>query len=303
MSDFRLELLKPRHWLTWLGVGLLLILAWLPWKARSWLAMYIGQALYQHHHKRRRVVLNNLRLCFPHLTESERAQWALGHFREYAYALLNYSVMFFRPRRWLQQQIQIQGREQLDAAIAAGQNIVLMLGHSVWLEIAPIALGEHYRIYGSYKPFRNAVIDWLIARSRLKDVEFVVARQEGMMKLVRSLEPGRIMIFLPDEDHGLKASVFAPFFGLPKATLTTPARLCKLGKAVAFPVMAFREPNSERYSVEIGPALTDFPHKEEAVSAASLNAGLAELIKQHPHQYLWMLKFFRTRPLGETSVY
>jgi lauroyl/myristoyl acyltransferase len=124
-----------------------------------------------------------------------------------------------------------------------------------------------------------------------------------MMKLVRALEPGRLMFFLPDEDHGSKHSVFAPFFGVPKATLTTPARLAKLGKAVALPVMAFFNPQRGGYEIVIGAALTDYPGKDEEQNATLLNTGLQILIEQHPEQYMWVLKFFRTRPTNETDVY
>lgn len=297
------HLLAPKYWLTWLGIGLFALLAWLPWQARRWLGNRLGNWIYHHNGKRRNVVLTNLRLCFPALDDAQHAQMAQAHCQEYASALLDYSLLFFRSRRWLYQRTQIIGREHIDQAIAAGQNVILMLGHSVWLEFAPVAIGEHYRAYGSYKPFRNPVVNGLIARSRLQDVEFVVAREEGMMKLVRALEPGRLMFFLPDEDHGSKHSVFAPFCGVPKATLTTPARLAKLGKAVALPVMVFFNQQHGGYDIVIGSALLNFPSKDATQDAACLNTGLQTLIQQHPEQYMWVLKFFRTRPADEPAIY
>ncbi len=34
-----------------------------------------------------------------------------------------------------------------------------------------------------------------------------------------------------------------------------------------------------------------------------LNAALQTLIEQNPAQYMWVLKFFRTRPPGEPPTY
>lgn len=300
---FRTTLLHPRHWLTWLGVGVLAIIAYLPWQWRDWIGQRGGDILYHYHPKRRHVVRTNVRLCFPHLNATEHDALTLANLREYASALLDYGVLFFRRRSFIYQRSVIHGREQLDAIIQAGQNVMLLLGHSVWLEFAPVAIGQHYRAYGSYKPFKNPVIDWLIARSRLTDVEFVVAREAGMMKLVRALEPGRVMFFLPDEDHGLKASVFAPFFGIPKATLTTPARLAKLGKAVALPIMAFRNRHTGQYEIRIGEALHDYPSKDEVQDATRLNQALMQLIQHAPSQYMWVLKVFRTYPTTATKRY
>lgn len=303
MTTFTPSLLAPRHWLTWCGVAGLFVLAWLPWQTRAWLGKHLGNWIYRHNRKRRHIVATNLGLCFPTQTPQQREQMARAHFQEYACALLDYSLLFFRSRRWLYQRIQLEGREHIDQAIANGQNVMLLLGHSVWLEFAPLAIGQHYRAYGSYKPFHNPVFNWLIARSRLRDVETVVAREEGMLKLVRTLEPGRLLFFLPDEDHGVKNSVFAPFFGVAKATLTTPARLAKLGKTVTLPVMAYRLPHSSKYCIRIAPPLLAFGTQEPQQDAHAFNAALEQLIQVQPQQYMWVLKLFRTRPTGETAVY
>lgn len=303
MNPLPRHLLAPRYWPAWAGVGVLFVLAWLPWQARRWLGNRIGNLLYRHNHKRRLIVLTNLHLCFPDQEPAQREQLARQHFHEYASALLDYSLLFFRSRHWLYSRIQLEGCEHLNRAIAARQNVILLVAHSVWLEFAGVGLGEHYRLQGFYKPFSNPVVNWLITGSRLQDADSLIAREDGMMKLVRALEPGRLMFFLPDEDHGEKHSVFAPFFGKPKATLTTPARLSKLGKAAAIPVMAYFDQQDGRYHVVIAPPLTDFPTKDELQNATSLNTALQQLIKAHPEQYMWVLKLFRTRPAGEPAVY
>lgn len=303
MNPFPPSLLTPKHWLAWLGVGLLFILVWLPWRTRHWLGKQLGSLMYRRNHKRQHIVLTNLRLCFPGMQAIQQEQLAQEHLQYYVRALLDYSVLFFRPRQWLCQRTRIQGREHIDQAIADGKNVILMLGHSVWLEFAPAVIGQHYRIYGSYKPFRNPVANWLIARSRLKSAEFIVAREEGLMKLVRALEPGLLMVFLPDEDHGAKHSVFAPFFGVRKATLTTAARLCKLGKATALPVMVNFDEASGQYNIAISPPLQNYPVKDEVQDATNLNTALQTLIEQQPAQYMWVLKLFRTRPAEEKPVY
>ncbi len=296
-------LLHPRHWLSWLGVVCLAVLAFMPWSVRRWLGERIGSLMYRHNRKRRQIVLSNLQQCFPHLSPAERDSWTRQHLTEYTCALLDYSILLFRSRTWLLRRIHIEGLEQVDAAWRANENIMLLLGHSVWLEMAPIAIGQRYPAYGSYKPFKNQVLNWIITGNRLKDVEFAITREEGMMKLVRSLQPGRCLFFLPDQDHGEKHSVFAPFFGIPKATLTTPARIARLGKARAFPVMAFFCKTTGQYRVVIGKQLENFGQLSAEQDAANLNLGFQNLIEQNPVQYMWMLKLLRTRPPGSERIY
>ncbi len=301
--DFPTALLHPRHWLTWLGVAAFAPLAWLPWRTRRWLGMRIGTWIYQRNHKRRQVVLTNLRLCFPAWDEARREQLTKQHFQEYACALLDYSLLFFRPRGWLYQRVKIQGGEHIDQAIAANQNVILLVAHSVWLEFAGMGMGQSYRLQCFYKPFRNAVINWLVTCSRAKDAESLAAREEGMRKLVRALESGCLLFFLPDEDHGNKHSVFVPFFSELKATLTTPMRLSKLGNAKAIPVMAYFDSKTGDYRIQVNPPLDNFSPDDPVEAATTMNAALQNLIADDPKQYMWTLKLFRTRPAHQKSVY
>ncbi len=103
--------------------------------------------------------------------------------------------------------LEIEGKEHIEDAVKNDQSIIVLLAHSVMLEFAPAALGLHYECFGSYKTSKNAVLDWMIARSRCRHVSFVISREEGMRKLIKSLTPKRLMIFLPDEDLGIKNAV------------------------------------------------------------------------------------------------
>jgi len=295
--------LTPRYWPTWLGVACLWFIAFIPWSGRHWLGEKLGKLMYWHNNKRRHIVLTNLRLCFPKMPADELERLTAQHFAEYGCALLNYSVLFFRARNYILQRTSIQGLENITRATQAQRNVLLLLGHSVWLEFAPAAIGQYYAAYGSYKPFNNPIFNWLIARSRLKDVEFVVAREEGMLKLVRSLRADRLLFFLPDQDHGLKHSTFAPFFATNKATLTSPARIAKMGKTITIPIMAFSDKATEGYKVIVGEALHNFGELDAENNATLMNQAFQQLIEQAPEQYMWTLKLLRTRPPNEVSPY
>ena len=290
--------LYPRYWLTWLGIGLLVPLAYLPWQMRWWLGKQLGRILYQYQAKRRAIVETNLRLCYPQWSDTEIKQFTLKHLQHYAAAFLDYSVLFFRSRAVIAKRIRLDLPHTFQQALANNQPIMLLLGHSTWLEFAPLALGLHYSAYGSYKPFNNPIFDWLVAQSRLNDVEFVIPREAGLLKLVRALKPGLILIFLPDEDLGLKASVIVPFMGQAKATLTTPARIAELSKATCFASLAFFDERSGEYQIEISEVLSPYPSSHTTADAILMNQVLEQLISLHPEQYLWLMKLFKTQQDG-----
>jgi len=300
---FTASLLHPHYWLTWVGLLLAAFIAQLPTNFRHAIGQHTGKFIYKNNSKRRHVVNVNLSVAFPELDEQARDEMVLKHLQWYACAMVDYSLLFFASKRRLSRMLVIDGQEHIDEAINNNQSIIILLAHSVMLEFAPAALALHYDCYGSYKASKNALLDWMIARSRCRHVSFVVSREDGLRKLVKSLLPGWLMIFLPDEDLGRENAVFAPFFDKQKATLTTTARLAKMGKAAALPAFAWYDIESQKYRVQIAPALQDYPSGNVITDAIILNQALEQLIKQQPDQYMWLMKWYKTRPEHEASLY
>lgn len=302
--SFTLNLLHPRYWFTWMGVGVGVLLSLLPVYVRHTIGGWLGRFIFYRNDKRRHVVLRNLECAFPHLNAVERQAMGIASVQWYARALLDYSLLFFRSRKVLGTYVDFEGQCYIDNAISEGRNVILLLAHSAMLDFAPAALGQKYTLYGSYKTVSNPVLNWLMTRSRCKSVAFVFSRDEGMMKLVRALTLGRVLVFLPDEDLGEKHSDFSSFFGMQKATLNTPARIAKLKKADALPCYAWYDTDSKRYKVKINPPLVGFSEENSPLSTADvLNKSLEKLILLAPEQYMWLMKIYKTRPEGEKSIY
>ena len=302
-NAFSAHLLHPRYWLTWLGMGLFVGIAYLPWRGRCWLGVQLGNGMYRYNRKRRTVVQINLTLCFPELNAKQRENMARAHFHAYAHALLDYSLLLYRSQDYLAKRARIKGLEHLQQAQASGKNIILLTAHFAWLEFTPAILARHFTLFGFAKPFSNPVLNWLVARSRSRYSAFMLTRDDGLLKVVRSLQPGRCLFYLPDEDLGAKNAVFAPFFHTPKATLTSTARITQLSNALCVPVAVHFNENTGGYEITISPALQNYPTGNALIDATRANAELEQLIRLHPSQYMWTLKLFRTRPNDEPDYY
>ncbi len=300
---FSLSLLHPRYWSSWLLLGFMFVLAQLPVSLRHALGRQIGNYNYANNKKRRNIIATNLEIAFPEQTAIQREHLIRQNMQWYACAMLDYSLLFFASKHRLSKMLDIEGKQHIEQAIKNRQSIMILLAHSVMLEFAPAALGSHYTIYGSYKTSKNALMDWMIAKGRCRFAKFVVSRDQGLRKLVKALVPERLMIFLPDEDLGIKNAVFAPFFGKQKATLTTTARIARMGKAVALPVFCWFDTDLKKYRTEVLAPLKNYPGGDPESDAKLLNHALEKLIKQHPEQYMWQMKWFRTRPQNEPDLY
>jgi len=300
---FTLSLLHPSNLPAWLGLGIAAIVSLFPTSFRHAVGRKIGSYIYKNNKKRRNTVNKNLAIAFPELSEDQREAMALSHLQWYGCAITDYSMIFFASKKRLAEMSETIGKEHIDAANAENKSVILLLAHSVMLEFGPPQIGYHFDIFGSYKTSKNPVLDWIVARSRCRHASLVVSREEGLRKLVKSMSPDRVMIFLPDEDLGEENSVFAPFFGKDKSTLTTTARLTKMGKAVALPMYVYFDSNKQKYITKIGSALENYPSKDEIADASNMNQALQSLISEHPEQYMWFMKWYNTRPEGEPRVY
>jgi len=124
-----------------------------------------------------------------------------------------------------------------------------------------------------------------------------------MRAILRTLKKGEIVWYAPDQDFGTERSVFAPFFGVPTATLTTTARLAKLTGAPVLPQFSRRLPGSQGYLVTILPPLENFPSGDDVVDATRVNQVIETGVKEAPGQYLWVHRRFKSRPPGEPPLY
>ena len=300
---FTLSLLNPKHWFSWIGLGVAAVFALFPTSIRHAIGRKIGAYIYNNNKKRRHIVNTNLKIAFPDLLKDQHEAMAFKHLQWYGCAVVDYSLIFFAGKKRLSSMSAIRGKEYIDAARAENKNVILLLAHSVMLEFAPPQIGYHYDIFGSYKTSKNPVLDWIVARSRCRHASLVVSREEGLRKLVKSMTPERVMIFLPDEDLGVENAVFAPFYGKEKSTLTTTARLAKMGKAVALPVFVYFDIDQQKYITHIGPALENYPSKDAVADTTNMNQALEALISGSPEQYMWFMKWYNTRPEGEQAAY
>ena len=137
-------------------------------------------------------------------------------------------------------------------------------------------------------------------RLRLGNAE-IFPRDDSAKALFRAIRRGDAFFNLPDMDFGARDAVFAPFFGVPTATVTALARLCRISGAKVVPCVTRQ--HEEGYEVRLYPAWENFPSGDEVADARRMNAFIEERIREMPDQYFWVHKRFKTRPPGDPSVY
>jgi len=130
-----------------------------------------------------------------------------------------------------------------------------------------------------------------------------VFKRQDLRAMLGSLKGNNPVWYAPDQDFGLKQGVFADFLGVPTATLTATAKLAARTGAKVVPFYPIRLPGNAGFEIRILPALEDFPSGDDVADARVTNAVLEEVVREHPEQYLWLHRRFKTRPEGAPAVY
>ena len=118
---------------------------------------------------------------------------------------------------------------------------------------------------------------------------------------IRHLKRGGLLWYAPDQDMRGKDTVFAPFFGVPAATITATHQLARLTGCAVIPYFHRRE--GLRYVLRIGEPLAPFPTDDAVIDTTAVNAAIEAMVRAAPSQYLWLHRRFKRQPEGVPPRY
>ena len=299
---FRAYFLHPRFWPLWLGLGLLWLIAQLPYTVLLRLGRCLGGVMYRLASSRRKIAARNLELCFPQMSAAEREALLKENFASTGITFFEMAIAWWWPAERLRRLGTIEGLEHLRQAEADGQGVILMALHFTTLEMGGGLLGMAQDMYGMYRPHKNPLFDYVQRRGREQRLLGVIGRDDvrGMLKLLRA---GGVVWYAPDQDYGAQRSVFVPLFGVPAATVTATSKFARMGRAQVIPFTQQRLPDGQGYRLVIHPPLADFPTDSEEADCLRVNQWIEQAISACPEQYLWAHRRFKTRPEGEPKLY
>lgn len=299
---FSKALLAPRYWAAWLLTGIFWAMAKLPWCVQFRLGAGLGWLAWHLIPQRRNDTLINLQLCFPELDMAARIAMARDTFRNGGIGIFETVNAWFRHPEYYRERIVFEGLEHLRAMQERGKGILLLGAHYSLMDLGAAMASLHFKVDTVYRPQKNPVLEYVMTRRRLRYHHWTIPYRD-MRLLIKALKSSHIVWYTPDQDFGRKHSVFAPFFGVTAATITTPARLAQVNDSAVMLIHFYREGDTENYRYLITPALPDYPSADDISDATRINHELENLIRRAPAQYMWSHRRFKTRPPGEHHLY
>ncbi|MBP2168546.1 KDO2-lipid IV(A) palmitoleoyltransferase [Erwinia toletana] len=300
---FSRDLLRPRYWSTWAGLGLLFLLVQLPFPLLEKLGTWMGRTSMRFLKRRVRITRRNLELCFPDLASEILEKRIVSNFESLGMGLLETGMAWFwsdaRVKRWFT----VNGLQNLQQAQQGNRGALIIGVHFMSLELGGRVMGICQPMMAMYRPHNNKLMEWVQTKGRMRSNKAMINRRD-LRGMVSALKQGEAVWFAPDQDYGPKGSVFAPLFAVPQAATTSGTyMLARMAKPAMVTVVLIRKENGKGYELVIQPELQDYPLEDEHAAAAYMNKVIEREIMRAPNQYMWLHRRFKTRPAGASSLY
>jgi len=287
---------QPRYWPLWCGIVIMRLIVLLPQSARMAIGRFLGRLIMRLAGDRRLVADRNLALCFPELDDTARADLLKKHFESIGMGIIELGMSWWCSDRYFDSITTINGLEHIHTALKKGQGVLILSGHFATTEVAGRAIRNSMPpIAAMYRPSNNPFTDQIIRRCRGMSIAQLITKT-GVRQLLKVLKANRPVWYAADQAYNRKGTVLVPFFGVPATTSTAISQIGKVSKAPVVPFFPLRWENGKRYSIEILPALENFPSGDDAADAIRINQLLETQIRKAPEQYYWVHRRFKGRP-------
>jgi KDO2-lipid IV(A) lauroyltransferase len=288
----RLRLLAPRYWLTWAGIGLLRLLALLPFPALLATGRVLGALLRHLPIRFVRTARRNIELCFPELDAPAREKLLDEHFKSLGMALMEVPLAWWITPAQLAKIVRIEGAENLHAAIARGQGVILLTAHFTSLELAGRTLLAIAPVKFLYRPTKNEVLAYALNRFRTGYGGRPIPKDD-IRAFIGALKKNECVWYAPDQSYRKKGAEMVPLFGIPAATNTLTSRLARMTGAAVLPYFLQRLPGAQGYLATIHPPLENFPSDCSVSDTERFNRMIEAQVRIAPEQYLWIHRRFK----------
>ncbi|MFT4886753.1 MAG: KDO2-lipid IV(A) lauroyltransferase [Pseudohongiellaceae bacterium] len=289
----------PRFWPTWLLYGFLRAIAIMPFRVQFAIGKVLGRLSLLIAHDRREACEINIKLCFPELSDLERATLVKETFISNGIGLVEIAMAWFANPERFKGMVDITGIENLNSAKSKGKGVLLVGAHFSTLEMGGF-LYPQGEIDATYRPNANPLFNAIMYNGRKRNVEGVFDRK-NIRQSMRSLKAGRVLWYAPDQDYGAKNSVFAPFFGVPAATITATSRFAQFNNSEIVFYSHYRKNDGSGYQIHFSEPLQGYPTGDDIEDATIINSHIEAAIRKQPDQYLWLHKRFKTQAAGKSA--
>jgi Kdo2-lipid IVA lauroyltransferase/acyltransferase len=226
----------------------------------------------------------NLKAAFPALSAPEIEAIVRGMWDNLGRVMAEYphltGMQVYPPN----DRFELRGVEHVDAAVAAGRQIIFISGHIANWELGPRAAVQYgLPVALIYRALNNPLVDAMLTRMRGGSGELMPKGAVASRGAIAALRDGKHLLLLVDQK--LNDGIPVPFFGRNAMTAPALARLAQRYDCVVLPTQIERR-SGARFRLTVHPQL-DTSGDATAVMTR-VNAIMEDWVRQNPEQWLWL---------------
>ncbi len=292
----------------WVASALLRLLTWMPRGMAAVVCRAIGRGGYIAAGRLRCVAYQNLSMALPQTTMKERRRIVRRVFLNLARLLTEFSQFPKLNPQNISRTVIYDGFENYTQAKALGKGVLILTAHFGAWELSSFA----HSVYGHpmrflVRPLDNSRVDALIMAYRGLRGNRGIGKHNSLREIIRSLRDNESVGILIDQNTTREEGVFVDFFGIPACTTAGVATLALRTGAVVLPGFLIWDERLKKHRLRFEPMMEientgDFQH-DVVRNTEKFNRCLEEKIRQHPDQWLWIHRRWKTRPEGAPPLY
>ncbi|MDC2980699.1 lysophospholipid acyltransferase family protein [Gammaproteobacteria bacterium] len=274
------------------------LLSLIPFKVQMFLGKILGKILYKLLSKRRKVVTWNIYKCFPDFNKDDITKLAKENFTRLGQGIFEIcNSYFWSDKKYLKRLKNIEELKTKMEAIKNSKNLILV-PHTGNIDFVVRAPSLFMKVNGMQRSAENKVWDKIMTERRKKFINEVFLPNEGR-KLLKALNKGDSVLYLPDQDYGYKKSIFLDFFNHKALTVIFPSLLVKRTRCKVFLLTLVKEDDS--YKADLEQLMLTGESVEEDLKI--VNSAIENFAQNHKSEYFWIHRRFKNRPVGEENFY
>lgn len=294
-----------------LGVRLLLLFVRvMPWCVSRAAGAALGRLGYLLDGRHRRIALEAVKRSFPEKSAAEGRAIVRGCYRHLCLAAMEFARLASLPREkvaalWAMTDEQVRFFEEIREK---KQAVIFVTGHVGLWELCGLGCtARGFPLVSIARPLDNDYINTLVDGVRERFGQKILAKKGALRAALRALKAGTPVGMLLDQNAG-RQGVFVPLFGRAASTLPTAAQMALRSGAKIVCSSAWRDEAAGVHRLRLGKVIEpgkwrgprDERYKEEVRRITAEYTGEIEnAVREHPEQWLWLHRRWKTRPPEE----
>jgi KDO2-lipid IV(A) lauroyltransferase len=198
--------------------------------------------------------------------------------------------------------VRYDGLENFTTAQAKGHGVLVATAHLGNWELSAFSHALMTApMHIVVRPLDNPRLNSWVERRRALSGNHIIQKSEAARKILRALTAGDAVGILIDQNTTPAEGVFIDFFDRKACAGTAFVKFAHHTGAAVVPGYALWSEAERRYVLRFDPEIPMIGDVQ--ADTQCVHASLERVIRQHPDQWLWIHRRWKTRPPGEPALY